>query len=468
MNPLNNRAALLFAVIGLVVLSLRPSGLVDRVLTRASAPLRYVAQISWPIRLASPTPVVAEDRGVRDALLEEAASRSALEALHRGALTAQDELAGGRRQVPAAVVSRDEREPDRIYIRPWTFDGLEVGQPVVQRGAYVGRVVRIDTAEERVEVDLVTANDFLVGARVEGDGRGFEPVRLVVGGLAVERRASGEPKTWLMAHNPSRRPAVGGAVVVDELLSELDRFGYLAEGYALGVLESGKSDGDWRVRPVLDFLHGLYQVVVLTPERPGEGELVPPLHPLSESTWARARPLTPGDPSPWRQSVQIDAGRADGVESGAAVVCGARLIGRVGTVREWSSSVLFITDPGFSVPVVGRPILDVDAAPSMLGRFVGLGDEGDGLPVFHWRDVTLPEAESDSDGQALEPMRLFTGSGEDGLPAGLLIGEAELPIHSSEGRGHRIELSEPPRPLGPREWVWVHVGARATGSEVGR
>jgi cell shape-determining protein MreC len=439
MSRLPWRAVMPLAIVLSIVLAVRPVPLVDRVVYELCSPLRFLAQLTWPVRNAAPRPVLAADELLRIGLLEEAASRETLHALHRAVLVEGRGLTEGRRQVPAEVVERASGGPDRIVIRPWTFDGIAPGLPVVHRDAYVGRVSSVDLARGRVEVDLVTARDFFVGARVDAADAGG-PVSLVVGGLAVEARGAAEPRTWLAAHNPSRPPREGSAVRVGELLPELDSGGGLAEGYLLGRLERGANDGDWRVRPVLDFLHGLYHVVVLTDGGPRSTDPVPPLHPLEEDRWVRARALTAGDPSPWRESHVLDVGRSAGVQPGAAVVSGARLVGRAGPASALGAVLHSLADPGLSIPAVGRPVEDPDAEPRVLGRLVSLGRRTDGGILFHWRDVTLAPV---SNGEAPPPpvrMRLFTGSGESGLPAGLLLGEALMPMYSSEGRGHRIVL----------------------------
>ncbi|MEO0652429.1 MAG: rod shape-determining protein MreC [Planctomycetota bacterium] len=463
MGVLSNRGTLIVALLVLGVLSLRPVPAVEGLADRLVSPLRYLAQVTWPIRLLAAGEASA-GADVQAGLLEEVASRQALEALYQVAVTEVPELVEGRRQVPAVVVSRDARDRDRIRIKPWTLDRLAVGQPVVHREAYVGRVASLDPTTGLVEVDLVTGSDFFVGARVAGEDAGSESLQLVVGGLAAERRLDGEPRTWLVAHNPSTRPSAGQRVLVHELLPELDTLADLAAGYGLGTLEEGKSDGDWRVRPLLDFLHGLYHVVVLTPADASAAPIAVPPHPLSEDRWVRARPLTPGDPSPWRSGLELNVGRGLGVRTGAAVVSGARLVGRVGAVSELGCEVRLLDDPGLTLSAVGRPSAAANAEPRVLGRLTSLGRRGARPPEFHWRDVTLPLPEDDAPIPPPLPMRLFTGSGERGLPAGLLIGEAELPRVSSEGRGHRIRLAEAPPSIAPREALWVRIDRASNGS----
>ena len=59
--------------------------------------------------------------------------------------------------------------------------------------------------------------------------------------------------------------------------------------------------------------------------------------------------------SPFRQSVLINVGRADGVTDGAAVVDGLGLVGRVAGVGNRTARVLLLTDSSSRAPVVLRP-----------------------------------------------------------------------------------------------------------------
>lgn len=451
MSLFRQRGALALLWLTLVVLSLRPIEPLDAAVERALTPLRFVAEITWPLRLLGGSPVAAEGQARRQ-LIDQAASRAAIDALHNSVLPTVEERRRGRRLVRAEVLRRGARGRDQIVVRPWTFDGLAPGQPVVVRDAYVGRLAGVDRARGVVTVDLVTDRAFFVGAKLERPDD-ESAVHLVVGGLAVRSRRGGEPETWLAAHNPSGNPRTGERVVVGELLPELDPHASLADGYDLGVLEAGRAEGDWRVRPVLDYLHGLFHVVILT--HPQASILDPPAppHPLEEGRWTRARPLTAGDPSPWRSTVQLDRGRSHGVRPGAAVVDGARLVGRVTTVGELGCEVALLDDPGLALTAVGRP-LEGDLTPGVLGRLVSLGAGQGGALAYHWRDVTLPSMAPDQR-PAPRPMRLFTGSGESGLPAGLLIGSAALPGWSSEGRGHRVELADTASQVDRLGTLWV-------------
>jgi hypothetical protein len=97
---------------------------------------------------------------------------------------------------------------------------------------------------------------------------------------------------------------------------------------------------------------------------------------------------------------------------------------------------------------------------------VALGSAAPGVLDFHWRDVTLPEAQG-GESPPPQPTRLLTGSGEIGLPAGLLLGVAELPTQSSAGRGHRLQLRDVGPPTAALRSLWVRVERGGRAAEVG-
>ncbi len=59
--------------------------------------------------------------------------------------------------------------------------------------------------------------------------------------------------------------------------------------------------------------------------------------------------------SPFRQSVMINVGRADGLADGSAVVDGLGLVGRLAGVGERSARVMLISDSSSRVPVIVHP-----------------------------------------------------------------------------------------------------------------
>lgn len=439
-------------IAALLLLSLRPSPALEGLLERLASPARLLAEATWPVtRLGAvgagrevhaaggEAHESAEERAER----ELAASADMLRRWHASALPTRDELLHGRRAVPAEVLARVRGRRDQLVVRPWDLAGLEVGMPAVVRDAYAGRIAEVDRRRGEVRVDLVTGRDTLVGAIVLAEAD-RPAARVVVGGVATEGRrpAGGEPRTWLAAHHPSRMDLTGGRLRVEELLPALEPHGDLARGFDLGELVRGESDGDWRVEPELDFLHGLSHVVLLAPGGGAERLAQAPPHPLEEPLWARARLRTAGDPSPWRQTRQLDRGRGAGLVTGAAVVSGARLQGRIGSVAELGAEVRLLGDRGLVLGVLAEFPDHPEVPPRVLGRFVGLGrDPAGGEALFVWRDA-LPLADF-AGGAGHVRARLYTAAGEAGLPSGLLIGEAELPVGPSGGSGHRVRLAVP-------------------------
>lgn len=84
--------------------------------------------------------------------------------------------------------------------------------------------------------------------------------------------------------------------------------------------------------------------------------------------------------SPFRQSVLVNVGRADGVADGSAVVDGLGLVGRVAGVGERTARVLLLTDGSSRAPVaVGaagqRAILAGDNRPAPALDFLEQADE---------------------------------------------------------------------------------------------
>jgi rod shape-determining protein MreC len=273
-------------------------------------------------------------------------------------------------------------------------------------------------------------------------------VALTVGGVAVGPRRVGEPVTWLSAHDPSRARGIlaelplAGPLVVHEWLTELDPYAALAEGFGLGRLLAEGHQQDRRVEPLLDFLHGLYHVTILAPPDPSLPPPEPPPHPLADEDWVRARSWAPGEPQRGRRTLQLDVGSASGVALGSAVVHGARLVGRVCALLPRSSEVALIDDPGLSLPVAAAFLDEPERTPRVLGRLTALGrDPETGLPLLHWRDALPLELAGFPAGEPVR-LRLFTGTGEIGLPAGLLLGESYVRTGASGGRGQRLTLTD--------------------------
>lgn len=475
-------------LLGLAVQSLSPVGPLERLGNTFSGPLRAGIQLIWPLRAVDrlgQTAVRAAERGSsaaeRSAAAAEDEARAGrlLRELFFDALPSDPELLAGRRVVPAEVIGRSPRDIDLLVIRTWRGDDLAVGMPVVWRDHFLGRVESVEAGiGERsvLRVRLITGPEERVGAMLlpPGDAHGggplgYEPVDLVVGGIDVEdpEEVDGLRRVRLTAHHPERWNApwrdegLSGEVVVRELLPELDPYHSLVNGYRLGTLADMDEGSALLVDTEVDYLDGLYHVAVLAPARSGgtvQAELaVEPAHPLSESRWLRVRAVTPGDPSAWRRSLQLNRGVESGVRPGAAVISGAYLVGRIHSAGPLGAEVHPLTEPGCSVLAAAAPV-DGSSQPRIMGRLVSLGRHSEsGLPLLSWRAhhplAPLP-GEAPGDTRTLE---LFTGTGEPGLPAGLLLGTAEVPVGPPAGGAHRFVLENAPDPQGARGPLWVRL-----------
>jgi len=459
------------------VLALRPIGRVDALAEQALAPVRLAGRALTPLAELGGS-VSATERRVR-AIAAESYGAAVLEDLVFASLPPAA-LREGRRSVPARVLDRPSGRRDELVVEPWTLVGVEVGQPVVVHDAYLGRVVALDRRRGRATVRLVTDRELFVGAVHRPDAPpadGSAPARFVVGGLAVgpRRAGGGEPLLGLAAHNPSRPDVhAGGELVVDELLDELDPFADLSRGFRLGALARSEDEGDWHTEPLVDFLFGLYQVVILTP--PGAPQVQPPPHPLFEARWARARRASAGDPNPARAGAALWVEDGGEVPLGAAVVGGGRLVGRVTATTPLGIDLALLADPGLSLPVSGVPVeIETpygewvpahDRAPRVLGRIVSLGlDRESGRAAFHLRDAVPLELVGMPDGTRVR-LRLVTGSGEAALPSALVVGEAVLSTGSSGGRGRRFLLDAPIDPLRGAQRLFVRLSDDEDGGRV--
>lgn len=469
-------------LMGLLVHSLSPVGALERLANTFSGPLRAGIQLVWPLRAmdrlgssavrAAGSWTAGAEQGAAGVSADEERAGRLLRELFFDALPADPELLTQRRVVPAEVIGRAPRDRDLLVIRTWAGDGLAVGQPVVWRDHFLGRVESLESGgggRSVLRVRLITARDERVGAALlppadarGGGPRGYEPVDLVVGGIVLDE-GRGPQRVHLAAHHPERWHApwetegLSGRVVVRELLPELDPFHTLVNGYRLGELASRGTDGVLRVATEVDYLDGLYHVAVLTPSDAGADLAVEPVHPLSESRWLRVRAVTPGDPSAWRRSLQVNRGLESGVREGAALIAGAHLVGRVHSAGPLGAEVHPLTEPGCAVVAAAAP-LDGSSAPRIMGRLISLGrDSQSGMPLLSWsahHPLEPQEDEQPGDTRALE---LFTGTGEHGLPAGLLLGWAQVPVGRPERGGHRFVLEGAPDPQRTQESLWVRL-----------
>ena len=197
--------------------------------------------------------------------------------------------------------------------------------------------------------------------------------------------------------------------------------------------------------PELDYNNGLFHVVVLAPGEAGRREEGGERTGLANERWLRTRALVLGDPSPWRRATKIPVGRRSGVERGAAVTgVGGRLLGRVSHADPLSSSVSFLDDVGLRIVAVAT--LEGSDEPHVLGLLVSEGREaGEGELLMRWTvqvplEELAPAVVGAEDGRVRA--RLFTGSGDEGLPSGLFFGETELPLDALSGETRRIRVSD--------------------------
>jgi cell shape-determining protein MreC len=453
------RTAFLVVLCGSAWLSLRPAARVEAWVDVGLAPARALAEALAPWRWLRLRSVRAAEAELAEQVDGEIAQRRALhEAERAAALPTEAQLSFGRRFVHAEVVGRRPEHFDQLEVRldSGTCDGIEPGMPVCSGDVYVGRVVEVDAPREGCAwIELATARRFAVGARVEADGT-REEVRCVVGGLASSSRADGW-RLFLAVTAPSARVLPQAVARVDERLSPLAKFAAEADGFRLGWPEPG-GDGEWVLRPFVDFSSGLYQLCIVAPAeiaREPDRELEDE---LGDQRWKEARVLSIGEPSARRDGFELALGSWQGAREGAALVVGARLLGKVVHAGALASDARGLGDPGGSVHALAR--IEGRAAPVVLGRIVSLGRAPDGALLFHWpAPLGVPGAQGE-----LVKATLFTGAGETLVPRGLLIGEAELPTGVGPHRlriaapderlsiGHvRVRLAPPPDPKDTKE-----------------
>lgn len=411
--------------------TLRPAARTDALFDVLTAPSRILAETCAPLRWLRIRKARAAEReliGREDAEYEARARLHAAE--RRAALPTTASLRQGRRFLLAEVVERRSGEFDSLVVR---VDGdqddleLEPGLPVVHGDHYIGRTARLEPPETgRLRVELATAREFAVGARLEALDEVGEPMRCVVGGVAVGSDLRSDLKLAVL--HPSRRALPAADVVVDELQTQLAPYLAEAVGFRLGRLEATPR-GDYAVAPAVDFKSGLFRVAIVAPGavREHDGEVdAARADPLFDGAWTSARVLSCGQPSAWRDGFEISAGSFSGVARGAAFVVGARLIGRVRRVGFLSSDVTTLADPGWELHAVA--LAEGGDEPYILGALAALGrDAGDPSHLrFVWRSRGL--APKTSDGAERPAVQVFTGAGQPGVPSGLWVGATELPL----------------------------------------
>lgn len=417
-----------------VYAALQPNTFVERGLEFALAPARAAGVLAQPFSLVARGDVRAAEHALASrtsALLAE--SRALLERAGACALPRDTGLATGRGFVHAQAVERSAKNPDVVVIQYAAAAPLQPGCAVAAGDHYLGRVARL--ARQRAgeaEVELVTAPGFRVGA--EATSANGERVALVVGGIALNP-ADETHGLYLAVHVPDRAGVEHGTVRVRELaaLGGAD-VSSLADGYLLGELVRYEVQGVrvLAVRAAFDFDAGPYELVVLTP--PERAEAGPPLarDRFAPERWISARFVAFGAPSAGREARLLSAGTRAGLETGAALCAGGALAGRIEHAGPWTSTAQLVGDPGFEVQALAQ-LADTEE-PLALGRLVALGRErGSDALLFRWENALDPrELRSDAArelGASVPHVRAFlvTGWGERNVPAGLVLGETELP-----------------------------------------
>jgi len=347
----------------------------------------------------------------------------------------------------AEAVGRPSGQLDALLVRVWQPGLVRPGMPVTTGDHYVGLVSHVverhgrDGAFEDVTVDLITGTGARIGAGVLVEGVWQPNSLFVVGGLlAPEDFGLASQREVLAVHHPSNYSLSAGRVLVHEAAIGGRDLAGLANGFQLGTLERAPEPDEHTrmdllgVVPEVDFESGLYQVLIHT------GLSTEQIGSQIESVgqrghWIPAQPIPLADPAPWREGCKLARGTRAGVQVGAALASGVRLIGRVERAGPWHANVSTLGDRGFTVPAIALWLnAEAEHPTFVLGRLQGLGRDSKGNLLFHWA-AALPRI-----GEEPARARIYTGSGEPGVPRGLLLGEADIPF----GPGpHRLVI-EPP------------------------
>jgi cell shape-determining protein MreC len=350
----------------------------------------------------------------------------------------------------------DSRDRLEIHVESGDLSGLEVGMPVVSGDAFVGRVRELDRSRTGVAwVELVTARGAFVGARVE-TARANESPALVVGGVAGTSSSAGQ--AYLAVHHPEDPEVFAGRVVVDETWSHFERFARESAGFELGWLERDPT-GAAVVRPTVDYENGLFHVAIVCPAdiaRAAEGAHADE---LESGRWVRARVLSSRDPARAFGGLVVAAGADDGVRPGAAAVHGTRLVGRVEAVTKWSAKIALLGSRGFALGAVAR--VASDERPAALGEIRSLGErDSAGAARFVWCAPRELAGETSATSGAI----LFTGSGDRGVPRGLIVGYAQLPAHAAAASEFSLSDFADGSALG-EVWIFAPADDREEGVE---
>ncbi len=444
---------------GLVVLALRPVPAVERALDTLLVTSRWLPELSIPLERVQAAAASSAGSATRE---REDRAREALEAALQDVSAPPLELRQrmdldrrGVDWVHAEVLTRSQRSLDTLLVRVADPDLIELNQPVVSGDVFVGKVTRapnpaaIGDAAHIAEVTLVTSRTFRVGAQVQerddpfGAWEDVPRSMLVVGGVVD---APLEKGILLGAHTPQNRSLVRGRVVVSES-SETVRGSsieslHLANGFRLGAQVAEVDARQQRlagIQPALDYATGVYQLTILvqrsTPPRAPED-------PIAALPWRPGRLLLRGDTSATREGRKLGRGFDTGVEAGAALADGVRLVGRVSRAGIGWSDLALLGDAGLTLPGLAALGSEDDPTPFAMGDLVSLGRESNGNLRMRW-DAVQPLLDPATGEPATVAINasVWSGSGSTGLPRGLLLGTSTLP----PGVGpHELILVPPP------------------------
>ncbi|MDE0914701.1 MAG: hypothetical protein OSB57_05935 [Planctomycetota bacterium] len=434
---------------GLALLALRPVDPLVRALDVLLAPSAVLSHLCAPLAWMGGRPAIAGEGQEEAAYAAQLALEQAVLASAEPQNPLRVEKLAGMRALRAEVSGRPRDDRDRIWLRlaqAGNISSLRTGDAVVSGDAFIGTVdveaSRLTAQVGVVEVQLVTGAQFRVGAEIDPeDSRFTGPIvgrrRMVVGGLAPH-----PDRILLAVHNPEQPGGVGARVIVSETVRVGVRT-HLANGFVLGVLARG-IPAAWEhasarlaeesllgIQPIMDFAHGLHQVLILTdsePEAIGNGatEMVLPVQ--DAAAWRSTQLLLRGESSPLRAGRKISSGSVNGVSVGAAVSVGTHLLGRVIRVGPLGADLSLLADPGLRISTIALLQDGSGKRPHVLGQLTSLGKGAAGSVRFHWPATLTLEVPSGWEPDVGLPAQIWTGSGDDGLPRGLLIGETDLPF----------------------------------------
>lgn len=425
----------LICVLALALLSFRPDEYVERGFAWLLTPTRILAALASPLEVFDTGVVLAADDEQVEIAREHC--REVSEAFRAVARPQDPTLATRAVVIEAAVLKHTQGKRDEVLVHMVASKGVRVGIPAVCGDAYVGRVVELVPGKPNLaRVELLTSSSFRVGAEVTDKGRRSD---LIVGGLAPRHELT-DQAVHLAVHNPSDREVHSGTVFVaePEALVLDDEDSRLADGFLLGEFREFelRRKNVSAIRPALDFEAGLYHIALLVPLDRAPEE-VPAFEDLfAPRAWQFGKLLLAGEVSGWRAGRKLTLEDSSDVARGAAVVRGARFIGRVESLGTTMADVRLISDPGLVIPALA---LLSDGELVVLGTLVSLGRNEAGRVVLRW-ETDQPLAATAAFGQSSLKASLYTGSGQRGVPLGLVLGETVLPTRAGI---HELELDLP-------------------------